>query len=483
MENKLQKRYGLFTAICMVVGIVIGSGVFFKGQNVLAHTNGNVMLGVLAWAIGGAVMVICAYTFAKLSTKFVKVNGIVDYSEAMVGKKYAYAMGWFVSTIYYPAMTSVLGWVSARYTLELFGVNPGDAATSALTLTLGAFYLILAYALNILAPKIAGKFQVGTTVIKMVPLILMAVVGIIYGLVKGNTQDAFTNSFNSDSSAGFIGVLGAVCAAAFAYEGWIIATTINAELKEPKKHLPIALVFGTIIIVIVYIVYFLGVTGGADVNTLITQGSTAAFTNIFGKIAGKILIAFIVVSCWGTLNGLMLACTRAIYSVSVRKNGPKPEVFGELSKSTNMPTNSGVFALVVCGFWFFYFFAANLNSKPLFGVFSFDSSELPIITIYGMYLPIFIMFIIKEVKAKNIKGAIAPVLAIIASVFMMFAAVYAHGVKPFKDAKAAGEFSCPILFYLIVFAVIMAIGIIFYRKQNGVSAEEKAYAEESETEF
>ena len=112
-NHKLKERYGLFTAICMVVGIVIGSGVFFKAQDILNYTDGNILLGVLAWVIGGIVMIICAFNFANFATKYVKVNGIVDYAEAAVGPRYAYMTGWFLSTIFFPAMTSVLAWVSA----------------------------------------------------------------------------------------------------------------------------------------------------------------------------------------------------------------------------------------------------------------------------------------------------------------------------------------------------------------------------------
>ena len=157
MENKqLEKRYGLFTAICMVVGIVIGSGVFFKAQDLLNYVGGNMPLGVLAWIIGGAVMITCAATFANFATKYVKVNGVVDYAEAIVGEKYAYMVGWFISTIYYPAITGVLAWVSARYTLVLF--DPGADITGGLCMSLATFYLIFLYALNILSPKLAGKF-------------------------------------------------------------------------------------------------------------------------------------------------------------------------------------------------------------------------------------------------------------------------------------------------------------------------------------
>lgn len=461
-NNQLKKRYGLFTAICMVVGIVIGSGVFFKAQDILNYTNGNMLLGILAWIIGGVVMIICAFTFANFATQYLKVNGVVDYAEAIVGKKYAYMTGWFLSTIYFPAMTSVLAWVSARYTLVLFDASAD--ITSGLCMALGAFYLCLAYAINILSPKIAGKFQVSATIIKLIPLAIIVVVGTIVGLINGNTMEAFTQT--AESTGGDFGsVFAGIAAAAFAYEGWIIATSINAELKNAKRNLPIALVIGTIIIMVVYITYFIGLTGGASVDVLREEGSTTAFKNLFGQVGGTILNVFIVISCLGTLNGLMLACTRSFYSVAVRDCGPAPKTLAHIDPHTNMPSNSGVIALFFCAAWFFYFYAANLT-KPVFGLFSFDSSELPIITIYAIYIPVFIMFIIKEGKKNIFKNIVMPVLATLASLFMVFVAIYAHGIRPYQAAAENGEFAFPVLFYLIVFAVIMAIGALLYKKKE-----------------
>ncbi len=467
LENnqKLHKRYGLFTAICMVVGIVIGSGVFFKAQDILKYTDGNMLLGVLAWVIGGIVMIICAFNFANFATRYVKVNGVVDYAEAIVGKKYAYMTGWFLSTIYFPAMTSVLAWVSARYTLVLFtGVDAPENFTGGLCMALGAFYLCAIYAINILSPKLAGKLEVSATVIKLIPLAIIVVIGTIVGLINGNTTEAFTSAV-ANSGGDFSSVFSGIAAAAFAYEGWIIATSINAELKEPKKNLPRALVIGTAIIMAVYILYFIGLTGGASVEVLMKDGSPAAFKNLFGSVGGTVMNAFIVISCLGTLNGLMLACTRSFYSISVRDCGPKPKTFASVDPETNMPSNSGVLALLCCGAWFFYFYAANLTD-PVFGLFSFDSSELPIITIYAIYIPIFIMFIVKEGKKNIFKNIVMPILATIASLFMVFVAVYAHGIRPYQNAAAEGGFAFPVLFYLIVFAVIMALGAFLYKKKK-----------------
>ncbi len=474
MNNKLERKFGLITAICMVVGIVIGSGVFFKAQDILKYTEGNMPLGIIAWLIGGVVMIICALNLANLGSHYEKVNGLVDYAEATVGKKYAFYVAWFNTFLYCPGMTSVLAWVSARYTVELFGGDP----TSGICISLAAFYLVASYALNTLSPKLAGKFQVSTTFIKLIPLIIMAIIGTVFGLINGTTIESF-KTINITAEGGNASALfAAVVATAFAYEGWIIATSINAELKNSKRNLPIALTVGSIIIVAVYITYYIGLAGAAPIEVLQTDGAPAAFKNIFGNIGGTALSVLIVISCFGTLNGLMLASTRALYAVSARNQGPKPKTINEISPSTNMPYNSSIVGLLVCAFFLFYFYGANLMAKPLFGLFSFDSSELPIITIYAFYIPVFIMFIKKHGKENIWKNTIMPILGIIASAFMVFAALYAHGISKYIAAKANGTFSFPVLFYLIVFVVVLVIGSFFYKKKNELSENNNCTTEE-----
>lgn len=475
MNNKLKKKYGLLTAICMVVGIVIGSGVFIKGTDVLSDTNGSINLGVFAWIIGGVIMMICAYNFATFATKYEKVNGVVDYAEAIVGPKYAYIMGWFVSYIYFPAMTGVLAWVSARFTLAIFAPDTPQSFTSGLCIALGAFYLCAVFAMNVLAPKLSGKFQISATVIKLIPVIIMAVVGTIVGIINRSSGNLSVDSIKPIvEEPSFTGVFGALVTCAFAYEGWIVATSINTELRDAKKNLPIALILGCGIVMVIYIAYFIGLTSSTPVNDILQFGARDAFKNLFNGnvVVSTIFNVFIAISCLGTLNGLVIACTRSTYSLAVRNQGPKPEVFKEVSPSTNMPNNSSILAILMCGMWFFYFAAGNLVDKGvygvdgIFGLFNFDSSELPIITVYALYIPIFVMFIIKEGKKNIFKNIVMPILGVIASLFMIFAAAYSHGYEPYIEGLEDNVFKIPALFYLIVFVVIMGIGLLFYKKNN-----------------
>jgi APA family basic amino acid/polyamine antiporter len=447
MENGLQKRYGLLTAIAMVVGIVIGSGVFFKAEKVLVATGGNLPQGILAWALGGIIMIICAYVFATMATQYEKVNGVVDYADATVGVKYGYFVGWFMAAIYYPTLTSVLAWVSARYTCVLLGWDIAGSEAMALS----GFYLIGIFALNALSPKLAGKFQVTTTIIKLIPLALMGIVGTIAGLSNGVLIANFTGGVIADVSGHPL--FTALVATAFAYEGWIIATCINAELRDAKKNLPLALTFGTFFIALIYILYYIGLAGAVPNSVVMQGGETGAkiaFSTLFSNLGGTVVFVIVVISCLGTTNGLMMGCTRGFYSLAVRNMGPQPGTYKSIDPKTNMPANAAILGVLFSGAWLLYFFGANLTPVSWFGPFSFDSSELPIVTIYALYIPILIMMMKKERSLNTFKRFVMPALAICACIFMMVAAYYAHGQAVF--------------YYLIIFAVIMAIGLIIRKR-------------------
>lgn len=459
MENKLEKRYGLLTAISMVIGIVIGSGVFFKAVKVLNLTGGNMGQSLLVIGIVGLIMIACSCAFAALGTKYVKCNGIVDYAEATSGKKYAYYVAWFMSTMYYPIIAATLSWVSARYTTMLFGMEDGGGATCAI----GAFYLMASFTINALSPKLAGKLQVSTTAIKLVPLLLMGVVGTIVGLVNGNGIAIFSDNSIIAAGGQNSGILSAVCAFAFSYEGWIIATTINSELKNAKRDLPLALVGGAIFCTLIYSLYVYSMSATMNAEQILEAGDMlpkVAFSNVFGNFAGTLVFVFIIISCLGTTNGVMMGTMRGLYSLSFRTEGKRANILAEVDRSTGMPLKSCIACLGICAFWFLQwqvFFwegplVMNKTENPAW-LLGWEADEIVIITLYAFYIPIFIMTMIKEKDFGFVKRIVLPLLGIAASVFMAYCCVVSYGEL--------------VLSYLVVFALFMLAGVAFYYVKPG----------------
>lgn len=437
----------------MVAGIVIGSGVFFKATPVFTNNGGNMLKSLLTVLVVGILMTICAYTFSILAGKHAKVNGIVDYAEGECGVGLAYAVGWFISVIYYPIIGSTLAWVSANYTCSLFNIsNPN------IRLLLTASYLLASFALNIVSPKLSGKFQVSTTVIKLIPLAAMAIFGTIIGLVNGQTIENLTaETANLASNGGSF--FGAVVAFAFAYEGWIIATSINAELHDAKKNLPKALVIGTFIVIAVYVTYFIGIASVLSVDEIMAAGDNLpkiAFPKLFGgnEVFGTIVYVFIIISCLGTMNGIMIGTSRGLYALAVRNQGPAPKKLVSVHEKSNMPIISAVIGLCITAVWMFQW-EFGLIRGMLPAIISFENDELPIITLYAFYIPIFINMMRHSKELHPVKRFVLPSLSILSCLFMIFCAFYAYKVQAF--------------YYLFIFAVIMLIGLFFYRDSKGRS--------------
>lgn len=146
-----------------------------------------------------------------------------------------------------------------------------------------------------------------------------------------------------------------------------------------QADLPRALVVGSFIVVLTYILYYIGLTGAVTTEELMASGEAAAkmaFQRVFGETAGTVVFVLIVISCLGTLNGLTLSCCRGMYALAVRNEGPMPELFRQVDPVTNMAGNSALVSLGLSALWLVYFYGANVGG-PWFGPFSFDSSELP----------------------------------------------------------------------------------------------------------
>ena len=308
--------------------------------------------------------------------------------------------------------------------------------------------MIVTYTMNALAPRLAGKFAIGTTTIKLIPLLLMAVVGTIVGLRSGMTQANFSHVVTQIPFSQAL--FGAVVSLAFAFEGWICATSIGPELENSKKNMPRALLIGTVIVAVVYVIYYVGLAGAVDSAVLMESGETGAklaFQKIFGQVGGTAVFVFVVISCWGTCNGLTMAVTRGMYDLANESGSPRLAMFKTVDPASGMAVNSAVFGLLSSVLWLVYFyFGTILNS---FGPLMFDSSELPIITLYALYIPIYIA-LMKRRDLSLFRRRVMPLLAIACSCFMVFAAIYAHRWN--------------VAWYLGLFVIIEAVGACFKGK-------------------
>lgn len=487
--EKLQKKYGLFTGIAMVVGIVIGSGVFLKAGKVLKLSGGNLLISLTAWLIGGLIMITSGFCFAVFANKVKKYNGVIDYVELASNEKVGYGLAWLITTLYYPTIASIVSVFASAYFVDLVGLSDvilGESVGSIFQLLgswqvylIGFVFITLFSVLNYFAPRIAGKFQVSATVIKLIPIFVIAILGLFASLFVngGGIIKAFTEPGTGENVVMNFGE--AVKTTAFAYEGWVCATIINAELKDSKKNLPRALVGGTIVIVIFYILYYIGVSacvsfedGGYYVGNTAAIISDAnapliIFDNVLGIVGKKIFTIFIMISCLGTTNGVTMACARGMYTMACRGLGPVPEKMSVLNKKTNMPFLSCLIGYLCSVILLVLWYLANTGVSVFKYLGNMDTTVCALI--YGAYIIMFV-YMIRNFKQLNFfQRYVMPIVAIIGCSFFILVGTGIFQLIVNKTFDSLIEFGV----WMVLFVIMMTPCLFFYRKDATSLIEEE----------
>ena len=458
--TEIKKQYGIWTGIAMVVGIVIGSGVFLKAGGVLKLAGGNLKLSILAWFIGGLIMITSSFCFAVFATKVTKYKGVVDYVEVASNEKIGYSLAWMITSFYYPIVASIVALFAGSYFFKMIGLNIGLTDWQNFLFAFGIITLVVI--MNYLSPIIASRFQISATVVKLIPILLIAIGGLFASLIVGNDY-GIINAFKNNAEGYELNFGEAVKKTAFAYEGWVCATAINAELKDSKKNLPKALVGGTIAILVFYIVYYVSLSAILGNEANIIQDEKApivAFQKMFGTIGGSIFTFFIMISCLGTVNGVTMGCCRGMYTMSCRGQGIAPEKFSKIGKNKNISFLSCIYGygciLLMLLVWYL-----AMHNVWIFGHLG-SMDEIICAIIYAIYITMYI-FIMKNFKELNVvKRFILPGLAIIGSLFFTICGTGLYQLITTGKTNSLIDF----LVFLVLFIILMLPSLFFYHKDG-----------------
>ena len=467
--EKVKKQYGLWTGIAMVVGIVIGSGVFTKAGGVLQESNGDLRYAILAWFVGGVIMICSGFCFATFASRVTKYNGVIDYVEESTNKKVGYGLAWLMTTFYYPIIASIVALLAGQYFFQL--INPsgswGITLVSWQNFIFAIVILVAFVALNYFSPMLAAKFQVSATVIKLVPIAVIAFAGLFASLIVGDSF-GIINGFQNNAQGYALNFGEAVKKTAFAYEGWVCATAINAELKDSKKNLSRALTFGTIAVLVFYIIYYVSLSAFLGNAGTIAEGGNApiaVFTKLMPGFGSLLFTFFIMISCLGTVNGVSISCCRGMYTMSCRGQGIMPEKFSKLGKNQSVSFLSCVYGLCCMLLMLLVWYLA-FHSVWIFGYLQ-TMDEIICAIIYGVYITLYIYIIRKCSDVGIFSRYVMPILAIIGSLFFV---ICGTGVYQFiatgslESIKAFGVF-------MLLFALLMFPCIFFYNKDKYIQLE------------
>lgn len=413
MENQTVhvERYTLTTALCMIVGICIGSGIFFKSDNILIATGGNVALGVAMFLLAATTIVFGGLTLARFASRTDGAGGPIAYAERFLGPHRLTFVGWHFTFLYLPMVTAIICWVVGVYACMTFGL----AGTFAQQMAIGVVFLLACCVWNVCWPTLGGYVQNITTVAKVAPLVVVLVVGLIFG----QPAQHIVQGIETAGAAG-TGWIAAAAPIAFAFDGWSAAASIAPELKNAKRNLPLALTIGPAIILVLYVGYFLGVSCTLGPQTVMAAGDASLsmlFVKLFGEGAATLPNLIALIAVVGTANGLVLSLLRMPYALALHDEIPCSKAVLRMNKTLKFPLVSAAIALGTTLFWMaVHAVVTTFNLLP-----NGDISEVSV-SLTLLVLPLFyVQALIHDPagpapsRTERIRRAIAPVIAIASS--------------------------------------------------------------------
>ncbi|MFA9466732.1 MAG: APC family permease [Velocimicrobium sp.] len=419
-DNK-KEHYGLFTATTMIIGIVIGSGIFFKSDDVLLDTGGNVWLGVLVFCIGALSIIFGSLTITELSIRTKKNGGIVGYFEEFISTKSASGFGWFQTFVYYPTINAVISWVAGIYILSLFDVN----ATLETQVFVGFIIFTCIYTINMFSYKLGGYLQNITTLIKLVPLLLIAGVGLFWNHPAPAIPTDITLITKTDVGFNWLAALAPI---AYSFDGWIVATSITNEVKNPKKNMTLALIIGPIIVLMVYLLYFLGLTHMLGAPFIMSTGNAAinmVGSLLFGKYGTSLLMIFVIIAVLGVINGISLGSIRMPQALASKNMLPNSKKIANIHPTFEISLRSGIISYIATAIWMILHYLTQksgiLNGR--------DISEISIVFSYSCYSILYlkVIFMKKEKQIQGyFKGILCPLFALLGSAIILFGGILSN---------------------------------------------------------
>lgn len=337
--ERLTRRLGLWSAVAVLVGSTIGSGIFRTPAGV-ARLVDDVPLFLLAWVIGAAVVLCGALTYSELAAAFPRSGGVYVFVREAFGPLPAFLFTWAELLVIRPGAYGAIGITASAYTLRTLGQDPaavalhlGRLAISAEQL-LGAAYIVLVGIVNYFGIHRGAILQNLSTVLKVAALAAL----IVAGLVLGADSTAVPSMLAERSHVGLSSFLLAMVAILWAYDGWADLAFVGGEVTHPQKTLPRALLIGTSTVVVLYLGANLVYLHLLPIQQMKQAELVAAdVARLLVGPAGVVAIsAVIAVSTFGTLNGSMMTAPRIFFAAA--EDRLLPRVLARVDPRTSAPT-------------------------------------------------------------------------------------------------------------------------------------------------
>ncbi|XP_052718980.1 b(0,+)-type amino acid transporter 1-like [Crassostrea angulata] len=337
---KLRRNLGLISGTSVIVGTIIGSGIFISPKGVLQET-GSVGLSLVVWAAGGMLSLMGALSYAELGTLISKSGAEYHYLMAALGRVVAFLFAWTKVFILTPSSLAIICLTFAEYVMSLMEFCGEPQIPKKMIAALAILTLAI---VNSLDTTLAASVQVFFTGAKLIALVIIVIGGLIW-LGKGEVatlQKGFEGSTSSPS-----GMALAFYDAMWAYDGWHSLNYITEELKTPYVNLPRANVLGVLLVTVIYVLTNISYLAVLGTEGLLNSSAVALEWGevVLGNRVAVIMPLFVMCSTIGSANGTMFAGGRTLY-VAAREN-QFPEVLSYVNIRRVTPIPCIIFTTVV----------------------------------------------------------------------------------------------------------------------------------------
>jgi len=347
--ERLSRRLGLWSAVAVLVGSTIGSGIFRTPAGVAQRVD-DVPLFLLAWVVGGAVVLCGALTYSELAAAFPRSGGVYVFVREAFGPLPAFLFVWAELWVIRPGAFGAIGITASAYTLRTLGFDPAAvvAAVGPVDIRaeqlLGAFYIVIVGWVNYLGIHRGAILQNLSTALKVAALALLVLLGFTLGTSAAGPSGSL---FAQRAAVGLSPFLLAMVAILWAYDGWADLAFVGGEVKDPQRTLPRALLIGTATIVVLYLaanlVYLYLIPIQEMKHAELVAADVARL--VIGPAGVVVVSAAIAVSTFGTLNGSMMTAPRIFFAAA--EDGLLPSAISRVDPRTSAPTGAVVLMVVM----------------------------------------------------------------------------------------------------------------------------------------
>ncbi|WP_142413279.1 APC family permease [Hathewaya massiliensis] len=337
-EKNLKKSISFLNALTLVIGTIIGSGIFLK-IGVVFKNSGSSFMGLMAWVIGGVISLCSALTIAEVGSAIPKTGGLYVYLEELYDEKLGFLFGWVQTIIVCPASVAALAIAFANFGVFFLPMTNTQIKIFA------SIVLLVVLGFNVMGTKYGGIIQVVSTFGKLLPILAIVTIGFFKGTV-GNAISLSDVSIGAGFGTAILGTL-------WAYDGWIYVTNMAGELKNPKKDLPRSIIIGVTFVIFIYAIFNFVLLKIIPFNEIIATREPAADAAIilFGKGGAIFVVLGIMVSVFGTLNGYLMSGGRVPFAMAERGQLPFYKFISKVHPKFNTPSNSLILeALLAVGY-------------------------------------------------------------------------------------------------------------------------------------